>query len=225
MNLIFSPYRQDYISAACTHHIQKYLTDLRILIFSQFSHLPGSLLLSLVNVLLPFTRWPSVALSHSFMSSGPKILLKPIHLWLDTGPKVKPGSTKGTHISMGKSALTHLNLEHCPHYKYYNCKPTHTHRGTDTHTYRHTYTLTHNDTNTHMQRHTRADTHTHLEDHVLRPFTEEITHEMTLVCPSTHGSAACRDALCGNADLGESKLSCSVKDKERPAGFVCMCFF
>lgn len=33
MNLIFSPYRQDNISAAWTHHIQQYFTDVNIMLW------------------------------------------------------------------------------------------------------------------------------------------------------------------------------------------------
>lgn len=43
------------------------------------------------------------------MSSGPKILLKPIHLWVDTGPKVKQGRAEVTHTYMRRSALTHVS--------------------------------------------------------------------------------------------------------------------
>lgn len=51
-----------------------------------------------------------------------------------------------------------------------------------------------------------SHTHRRVAGHVLRTFTEEMMHEMTLACPNTPGAAARRDALRGSVDLGQDKL-------------------
>lgn len=93
MNLIFSPYRQDNISAAWTHHIQQYFTDLNIMLLVFTS--PRFLLPLLLSLLLlfffsffsPFSRWLSAALTLSCLR-GPGFYLNQSISGLTPAPRL-----------------------------------------------------------------------------------------------------------------------------------------
>lgn len=93
MNLIFSPYRQDNISAAWTHHIQQCFTDVNIML-SVFTS-PRFLLPLLLPLLLlsffvffsPSSRWLSAALTLSCLR-GPRFYLNQSISGLTPAPRL-----------------------------------------------------------------------------------------------------------------------------------------